>query len=75
MRTEFERTPETYALADSLGQTFIQRRDLYARQLDDGRYLCFRKPLTDNHLVAHLQGEITLGAYVLDQNSDLPTQN
>ena len=69
MRTEFERTPEIYALADSLGRTFIQRRDLYARQLDDGRYLCIRKPLTDGLLIAHLQGEITLGAYVLDPES------
>ena len=69
MRTEFERSPETYALVESLGHTFIQRKDLYARQLDDGRYLCVRKPLLDKHLLAHLQGEITLGAYVLDPDS------
>jgi len=69
METEFERTPEIHALADSLRQTFIQRKDLYARQLDDGRYLCVRKPLQEQHLIAHLRGEITLGTYVLDTNS------
>ncbi len=69
MRTEFDRTPEIFTLADTLSRTFIQRRDLYARQLDDGRYLCVRKPLKEKHLVSHLQGEITLGTYVLDSDS------
>ena len=32
----------------------IQRLDLYARQLEDGRYLCIRKPLNDWHLEQHL---------------------
>ncbi len=69
MRTEFEHTPEIHALADILMRTFIQRRDLYARQLDDGRYCCVRKPLQEKHLIAHLRGEITLGTYVLDPDS------
>ena len=56
-------------LAAGLAATFIQRRDLYAQQLADGSYVCVRKPLEDAHLVAHLQGEITLGAYVLDPSS------
>jgi hypothetical protein len=69
MRTEFERNPDIHALAETLGRTFIQRDDLYARQLDDGRYLCVRKALTEKHLLAHLKGGITLGAYVLDRDS------
>jgi hypothetical protein len=69
MQTEFERTPEIHAFADTLRRTFIQREDLHARQLDDGRYCCVRKPLTERHLIAHLQGEITLGTYVLDPDS------
>ncbi|MBC8503998.1 MAG: hypothetical protein ISR58_21575 [Anaerolineales bacterium] len=69
MRTEFERNPEIHALAETLWRTFIQRDDLYARQLDDGRYCCVRKALTEKHLLAHLKGGITLGAYVLDTDS------
>jgi hypothetical protein len=60
---------ELETLAVSLAEVFIQRRDLYSRQLDDGRYLCIRKPLTDGHLLAHLRGDITLGTYVLDRES------
>jgi hypothetical protein len=60
---------ELYPLANQLAKTFIQRRDLYARQLEDGSYVCIRQPLKDWHLVAHLKGEITLGAYVLDEGS------
>ena len=60
---------EIESLANVLAERFIQRRDLYSKQLDDGRYLCIRKPLKDWHLAAHLRGEITLGAYVLDENS------
>lgn len=56
-------------LAEAVMNTFIQRRDLYARQLDDGRYICVQKPLAFNHILAHLRGDLTLGAYVLDQAS------
>jgi hypothetical protein len=60
---------ELETLAASMTEVFVQRRDLYSRQLDDGRYLCIRKPLTDGHVLAHLRGDITLGTYVLDQES------
>ena len=62
-RTELER------LAEGLANTFIQRRDLYARQMDDGRYVCVPRPLKPGHLLAHLRGELTLGVYVLDAQS------
>ena len=52
-----------------LGTSFIQRRDLYARQLSDGRYVCIRESLTDELLCKHLAGELTLGAYVLNEQS------
>lgn len=71
-----ERPPESVVgaeemrgLSNALAETFIQRRDLYAKQLDDGSYVSIRKPLRRPHLVRHLQGELTLGAYVLDENS------
>jgi hypothetical protein len=63
------RTDELEQFTTTLGEAFIQRWDLYARQLDDGSYICIRKPLQMRHLLAHLKGELTLGAYVLDQDS------
>ena len=69
MNKEFAQTPEIHVLAHMLSTRFIQRRDLYARQLDDGRYFCVRKPLEETHLIAHLNGKLTLGTYVLDQDS------
>ncbi len=60
---------ELNVLADILKHTFIQRDDLYARQRTDGRYTCVREPLQSRHLIAHLQGKLTLGAYLLDRES------
>ncbi len=37
--------------------------------MDDGSYLCIRKPLKTWHLKQHLAGELTLGAYVLNADS------
>jgi hypothetical protein len=52
-----------------LAQRFVQRWDLHARQLDHGSYVCVYEPLNVGHLLDHLRGEITLGAYLLDQDS------
>ena len=52
-----------------LSQRFVQRWDLYARQLEDGSYTCVHEPLNVSHLFAHLRGEITLGTYLLDQEN------
>jgi len=69
MKKEFAQVPEIQVLVDMLAGIFIRRKDLYALQLEDGRYLCVRKPLEQRHLVAHLNGELTLGTYVLGQDS------
>ena len=69
MKKEFAQVPEVRVFADMIVGTFVRRRDLYARQLEDGRYCCVRKPLEERHLIAHLNGDMTLGAYVLDQDS------
>jgi hypothetical protein len=45
------------------------RQDRRARQLDDGSYVCIHEPLNVGHLLDHLRGEITLGAYLPDQES------
>jgi hypothetical protein len=52
-----------------LAQQFVQRWDLYARQLDDGRYVCVHEQLNVGLLFEHLRGEITLGTYLLDHES------
>ncbi len=52
-----------------LAKRFVQRWDIYARQLDDGRYICVHEPLNVEHLFAHLRGEITLGAYCLNKKN------
>jgi hypothetical protein len=70
MNREFEFPDlEIAQVARDLMDTFLHRRDLYARQLDDGSYVCIRKPLTERHIIAHLKGVITLGAYALDKDS------
>ncbi|MCB2160508.1 hypothetical protein KQH40_00310 [bacterium] len=56
-------------LANGLAETFIQRWDLYPQQIDNGSYLCLKKPLTNHHIKAHLLGEITLGVYLLSKDS------
>ena len=56
-------------LSEALGQRFIQRWDVYGKQLDDGSYVSIRKPLRPDQLMGHLRGQITLGAYLLDNES------
>lgn len=70
MKRETESTlPKVEWLASSLADNFVQRRDCYARQFDDGSYVCIHKPLHQGLLISHLNGELTLGAYVLDQHN------
>jgi len=60
---------ELSRLALALARRFVQRWDLYARQLDDGCYICVHEPLNIFQLIAHLCGETTLGAYLLNRKS------
>lgn len=62
-QSEFE------TLAAGLAKTFIQRWDIYSCQLKDGSYVCVRQPLQPGQVQAHLECQLTLGAYVLDQSS------
>jgi hypothetical protein len=67
-----ERIPAEEELArpaSVLAQRFIQRWDVYPRQLEDGRYICIHEPLNVSLLYAHLSGKITLGTYVLNEES------
>ena len=70
MRKEIYNDEEEFIdLIPILAKTFIQRWDLFARQLDDGSYICIKEALNIDHLRDHFRGKITLGAYVLDQKS------
>ena len=66
---EKEQLAEIIRVAEGLSKTFIQRWDCYPEQGEGGRYRCHHEPLTSDHLVSHLRGEITLGAYVLNENN------
>lgn len=70
---KMEDIPEKYYLGyqvESLKKRFVQRTDLYARQLDNGSYVCIYKPLLLDYLKNHIKGWITLGTYLLDANSN-----
>jgi hypothetical protein len=71
MNKEFFRPEQetVYEAAELLGKAFIQRDDMFASQLEDGRYVAIKEPLTERHLVLHLQGHITLGAYMMAHDS------
>lgn len=56
-------------LAGSLAEVFISRWDVYARQLDDGSYICLHEPLNVENIVSHLKGDVTLSVYLLDPES------
>ena len=68
-REHFSIDSELTVYSTAFGNQFFARRDLQARQLDDGRYICIRQQLKPEHLVKHMAGEITLGTYLLDENS------
>ena len=66
---ELEKTNEILYYAETLADTFIQRWDIQARQGDDGSYISMKQPLSINDVMDHLEGKITLGAYLLDKDS------
>jgi hypothetical protein len=60
---------ELSPLAEILARRFINRWDMYPKQLDDGSYVTMHEALHVGLLLGHLRGQITLGAYVLDEDS------
>ena len=55
--------------ASTLAEQLVQRWDKYPRQAEDGSYFTVEKPLSRRLLYAHLRGDVTLGTYLLDENS------
>ena len=64
-----EREREHWKLSERLTFQFANRKDIHARQLDDGRYWLIKRPFTPGLMYLHLKGEVTLGTYLLDQLS------
>lgn len=60
---------EKWRIVEELSKRFIQRWDIHARQLDDGKYICVRKAFSFELMYLHLRGKITLGVYLLDKES------
>ena len=54
-------------LIQAYAPMFVSRRDDYARQRDNGRYVRVGSALTLEALRLHLQGRHTLGTYVIDE--------
>lgn len=61
---------ELSPLVSILARRFVQRWDMYPRQYDRQRpYYTIYEPLHVGHLLAHLKGELTLGMYLLNPES------
>lgn len=60
---------ELEIIAKGLFDTFVNRPDNFAFQLDDGRYFASHREITIQHIIGHLKGELTLGVYLLDENN------
>ncbi len=56
---------ELQEAAKGIYDTFVNRRDAFALQLDDGRYFASHRDITTQHIVGHLRGQITIGVYLL----------
>ncbi|MBN8592788.1 MAG: hypothetical protein J0M33_13575 [Anaerolineae bacterium] len=56
-------------LLAAFAHTFLARTDCYPFQNPDGSYVTVKRPLHPNVLRGHLQGHITLGTYLLDEQS------
>lgn len=52
-----------------IAKTFIQRRDVFARQYSDGSWRPVEQPFTRSAIVDHLCGHTSLGHYLLDSAS------
>ena len=65
-----ERAPRIdHEPARQFALTFISQWHSYPLQLPDGSYVRIKQPLTPHLIDQHLRGEITLGAYALDEGS------
>src|SRR5437660_947425 len=55
------------SLLQHFAHFFVSRRDDFARQTETGRYVRVGRPVSSHDLVWHLEGQYTLGTYVIDE--------
>ncbi|MEM4727465.1 MAG: hypothetical protein QXD04_04350 [Candidatus Bathyarchaeia archaeon] len=60
-------------LASAIMRLLVNRVDTFAVQLAEGGYMRVQSPLTIEVLERHLSGELTVGAYLLDPQSNTKT--
>lgn len=61
-------TEEQRDTIQRLSSLFVNRNDCYCVQLQRG-YTRIQQPITDDVLLQHLKGEVTVGSYQLDKDS------
>lgn len=49
-----------------LMELFVHRKDVFSTQQKSGAYFPTRRPITEEDIVKHLNGDITIGVYCLD---------
>ncbi|MCA9903319.1 MAG: hypothetical protein KC547_05640, partial [Anaerolineae bacterium] len=57
------------ALVEAFAESFLNTRDYYPEQLEDGSYVARKAPISMPLVEQHLRGYRTIGAYALDSNS------
>jgi hypothetical protein len=60
---------ELFITAEAMGKTFVNRQDCFAVQTEAGQYYSVKDALTVHHIERHLKGEVTLGVYLLGQDT------
>jgi hypothetical protein len=69
-RGEYTTNPElNHDLLVAYAEVFLPRYDRYPLQSRNGSYFAVEEAVTSNLLKQHLYGEVTLGAYALNQQS------
>lgn len=67
--TNRDRERRRWHIAQELTRQYLTRADMYAIQLVDGRYVVVKKHFTPGVMYLHLLGQLTVGGYLLDTNS------
>src|SRR5438045_2801707 len=62
-----QRSHDHHQLAALVLEQFVERRDVFAHQRDDGTYIPVRRPLTASTIADHISGKTTVGHYMPSQ--------
>lgn len=63
---------ETLSLSlETIASLFVNRSDVYAVQTRSGAWALVGQPLTNDVLLRHIEGKLTVGSYQLDERSEV----